>query len=369
MNNNNPIARNFVAVDVEWATRDQMICQIGVAVVRHGDITETMQWLVQPPGNEYDETLFRNHHIRPEMTESAPTLEELWPEIRPYLLSGETWAHNAASAEMPAFRKSLGEYGIPCDWLDIRDSKELFLRPDCDGGNGLAQCAMAMNIPFDETTHHDALYDAEVLAEMLIRYSEGYRPKWDDIPETTEQLRKAKQEKLVLKMGEFENHEKKQKEAARPVVENGMIDLFAERDNSIFHVDLFAELTSSYAGAQPQVVDVFDKGDKMQKEGDEQVDIARLDTSENNPLRNKVVAMTGAFHISRKEIERAIEAMGGKTDGMTRNTNILLVGNRNVGLPKLAKYEKQSAKRTVALVVGDDDLDALLYGDGKKFFA
>jgi hypothetical protein len=283
-------------------------------------------------------------------------------------MTAQVWAHNAISAEIPAFRKSLGEYGISCDWLDISDSMALFLRPDCDGGNTLAQCAMAMNIPFDETTHHDALYDAEVLAEMLIRYSEGYRPKWDDIPETTEQLRKAKQKKLVLKMGEFENHEKKQKETARPVVENGMIDLFAERDNSIFHVDLFAELTSSYAGAQPQVVDVFDKGDKMQKEGDEQVDIARLDTSENNPLRNKVVAMTGAFHISRKEIERAIEAMGGKTDGMTRNTNILLVGNRNVGLPKLAKYEKQSAKRTVALVVGDDDLDALLYGDGSKFF-
>lgn len=356
MNNNNPIARNFIAVDVEWATRDQMICQIGVAVVRHGDITETMQWLVQPPGNEYDETLFRNHHIRPEMTESAPTLEELWPEIRPYLLSGETWAHNAASAEMPAFRKSLGEYGIPCDWLDIRDSKELFQRPDCDGGNGLAQCAMAMNIPFDETEHHDALYDAEILAELLIRYAEGARPKWDDIPETTEQLHKAKQEKLVLHLGEFAAREKLQKEQKKAGL---------PRNN----VDLFAELTSSYAGAQLQTVDVFDIGDKMKKEGQDQVDIARLDTSENNPLRTKVVAITGAFHISRAEIKRAIEAMGATLDGMTRNTHIFLVGNRNVGVPRLASYEKQSAKRTVALVVGDDDLDALLYGDGKKFFA
>ena len=32
-----------------------------------------------------------------------------------------------------------------------------------------------------ETEHHDALYDAEVLAKMLIRYSVGHRPKWDDV--------------------------------------------------------------------------------------------------------------------------------------------------------------------------------------------
>lgn len=355
MNNSNLIARSFTAVDVEWATRDQMICQIGLAVVRNGEIVEHAQWLVQPPGNEYDETLFRNHHVRPEMTADKPTLEELWREIRHYFMTGQIWAHNAVSAEIPAFRKSLGEYGIPCDWLDIRDSMELFRREGCSGGNGLAQCAMAMGITFDDTEHHDALYDAETLAEILIRYAEGYRPRWDDIPESVEELRKAKQEKLVLHLGEFAAREKLQKEQKKAGL---------PRNN----VDLLAELTSSYAGAQPQIVDVFDIGDKMKKEGQDQVDIARLDTSENNPLRKKVVAITGAFHISRKEIERAIEAMGATLDGMTRNTHIFLVGNRNVGVPRLASYEKQSAKRTVALAVGDADLDALLYGDGKKFF-
>jgi DNA polymerase III epsilon subunit-like protein len=40
MNNNNLIAKTFVAVDVEWATRDQMICQIGLVVVRNGEIVE-----------------------------------------------------------------------------------------------------------------------------------------------------------------------------------------------------------------------------------------------------------------------------------------------------------------------------------------
>ena len=351
----------FVALDVEWATRDQMICQIGLVKVKLGKIVEHAQWLVQPPGNEYDETLFRYHHIRPEMTANAPTMEQLWPEIWPHFMAGEVWAHNAKSAEVPALHKSLAEYGISCEWLEIEDSLELFQIIDEQGhilnpcSKTLGHCAMMMDVPFDESEHHDALYDAEVLAKMLIRYAEGYRPKWDDVPESVEKMRKAQQEKQILHLGEFAAREKLQNEQKK----SGLV---GEK------VDLLAELSSSYLGAQPQIVDVFDIGDKMKKEGQGQVDIARLDTSENNPLRTKVIAITGAFHISRDEIKRAIEAMGATLDGMTKNTDILLVGNRNVGLPKLAKYEKQSEKRTVALVVGDADLEALLYGDGEKFF-
>lgn len=348
--NNNLIARHFVAVDVEWATRDQMICQIGVAVVRNGEIRETRQWLIQPPDNEYDETLFRNHHVRPEMTETAPTLEQLWPEIRPYLLTGQIWAHNAICAEMPAFRKSLGEYGISCDFLDISDSMELFMRPDCSGGNGLAQCALAMDIPFDETEHHDALYDAVILAEILIRYSEGYLPKWEDIPENVEKLRKARQEKRVLHQGEFCD--------------------FYNSDSSI-GADVFTEMASTCPGAQPQMIDVFDKGDKFAEGQALPLDFKRLDTSDDNPLRGKKVCITGLFRMLRKDIENALDAMGAKrVSKPARNTDVVILGTRNVGFKKLCAIEEQQSKgHTMAIVVGDDDLEALLYGDGKKFFA
>jgi len=356
MNGNLLPADTFVAVDVEWATRDQMICQIGLAVVRNGEIADRKQWLVQPPGNEYDETLFRSHHIRPEMTEDAPALEELWPEIQPYLLTGELWAHNAVSAEIPAFQKSLAEYNMSADWLSINDSMDLFRRPDCNGGNGLAQCCMALGIDFDETEHHDAEYDALKCAEIVIAYAQGRQPQWEGIAKSSEELRKQQQAKLILKPGQFAAHQRLQDEQKKAGLTSDKLDLFAE-------------LTSTYEGAQPQIVDVFDKGDQMQKDGTDLVDIARLDTSDGNPLRGKVVAITGAFHISRKEIERALEAMGATTDGMTKSTNVLLVGNRNVGLPKLAKREKQTDKgRKVAMVVGDTDLDAFLYGDGRKFF-
>lgn len=349
MSNDNLIARSFTVVDVEWATRDQMICQIGLAVVRNGEIVERAQWYVQPPGNEYDETLFRNHHVRPEMTADQPTLEELWREIRHYFMTGQIWAHNAASAEMPAFRKSLGEYGIPCDWLDIRDSMELFQRDGCSGGNGLAQCAMAMDITFDDTEHHDALYDAETLAEILIRYAEGYRPKWDDVPESVEKMRKAQQEKHVLHLGEFCD--------------------FYNSDSSI-GADVYTEMTSTCPGAQPQMIDVFDKGDKFAEGQALPLDFKRLDTSDDNPLRGKKVCITGLFRMQRKDIENALDAMGAKrVPKPARNTDAVILGTRNVGFTKLCAIEEQQAKgHVMAIIVGDDDLEALLYGDGKKFF-
>lgn len=343
------ISRRFIAIDVEWATRDQMICQIGLAAVNYGEIVESAQWLIQPPGNEYDETLFCNHHIRPEMTATAPTLEEAWPEIQPRLLAGQLWAHNAACAEVPAFRKSLSEYGIPCEWLDIRDSKDLFIRPDCAGGNGLAQCAMAMGVPFTEQEHHDALYDARMLAEILIRYAGGIRPDWAMVPENTEQLRKAQQGKRYLRLGEFTAY---------------------YREHPSGEEDVLAVLTSTYDGAEEQVINVFDKGDKLPKEKDGQVDMARLDRGEESPLFGKKVVVTGAFAISRKEIERAIEAMGAKkVPNVTKNTEAIIIGTENVGCNKLVALEEQEAKgHHIRRIVGDADLEALLYGDGRKFF-
>ena len=344
------ISNTFVAIDVEWATRDQMICQIGMATVRNGEIAEHRRWLVQPPGNYYDETLFGNHHVRPEMTEAQPTLEELWPEIQPCLLNGQLWAHNAVSAEMPAFRKSLGEYGIPCEWLCINDSKDLFQRPDCTGGNGLAQCAMAMGVPFEEGEHHDALYDAEVLAEILIRYAEGYRPEWADVPANTEQLRKSQQGKRILQLG-------------------ALAAYYAEHPSG--EEDVLCQVASTYDGAPVQLVDVFDKGDKMPKEKDGVVDIARLDRGDGSPLYGKKVVVTGAFAVSRKEIERAIEAMGAKkVPNVTKNTDVVIIGTENVGCNKLIALEEQEAKgHHIFRIVGDADLDALLYGDGQKFFS
>lgn len=360
MNNNiKQPSRNFMAIDVEYADDEQNICQFGLTEVEDLQVVGARVWNIQPPGNYYDERYSHKHHLTEADTADLGTFDIAWQEIQPILLDAtQLWAHNAVSVEQPVLIKNLKACDYAWEWMTIHDSRDLYQRPDCEAnkGNGLQQCCMALGIDFDEQQHHDAGYDSLKCAEIIIAYAQGRQPDWSGVPKSTEELRKQLQAKLILEPGQFVAHQRLQNEQKKA-------GLVGDK------IDLFAELTSTYEGAQPQVVDVFDKGDQMQKDGTDLIDIARLDTSDGNPLRGKVVAITGAFHISRKEIERALEAMGATTDGMTKSTHVLLVGNRNVGLPKLAKYEKQADKgRKVAMVVGDADLDAFLYGNGQKFF-
>ena len=45
---------NFIAIDFETATpKRSSICEVGICVVRNGEISETKSWLVQPEDNLY----------------------------------------------------------------------------------------------------------------------------------------------------------------------------------------------------------------------------------------------------------------------------------------------------------------------------
>ncbi len=129
-------------------------------------------------------------------------------------------------------------------------------------------------------------------------------------------------------------------------------------------------MTSTCQGAVPQTIDVFDKGDIVKESGAVSVDFSRIDVGPDNPLRGKKVVVTGLFRLERKDIEKAVDAMGAKrVSKPTRNTDAVIMGIRNVGPNKLVAIEEQEAKgHHLARIVGSDDLEALLYGDGYKFF-
>ena len=348
---NNSISpkRDFVAIDIENADRQQNICQVGLAVVRDLKVVSSRSWLIQPPGNYYEDLQIRIHGIRPEMTVYAPTLEQIWPEIDEYLDGQQLWAHNATSVEGPVLDKNLAHYGIDKHYT-VLDSRDLCQRPDCppNKGNGLVQCCMAFGIPHEH--HHDAERDAVMCAQVVVACAEGRVPIWDGVPVTQETLRKSEQEKRVLRLGDFTDY---------------------YNSTSSGEEDVFAVLTSTYEGAQEQEVDVFDKGDQLPKEKDGMVDIARLKMGEGSVLNGKKVVITGAFSISRKEIERAITAMGAKKiSNPTKNADAIIIGPVNVSYGKLTALEEQEAKgHHIARIVGDQDLEELLYGDGGKFFS
>lgn len=344
--------RDFVAIDVEYADAAQNICQFGLAVVRDLQIVEQRSWNIQPPGNVYEQCFAWNHHLTAADTANAPSFEQIWPEIYEYLRGESIWAHNAASTEYPVINKNICRCNADFDTLRwINDSRDLYRRTDCEAGkgNGLHQCCMALGIPFDESQHHSAEYDAVKCAEIVIAAIEGRRPDWTGIPVSKNEFRKLQQEKRILRLGEFQKY-------------------YASTSSG--EEDIIAVLSSTYEGAPEQVIDVFDKGDIAKEEAPISVDFSRLNVSSDNALHGKRVCLTGLFRYERKDIERAISSMGAvKVPKPARNTDAVIIGFRNVGFTKLIAIEEQKERgHHIARIVGDDDLETLLYSDGNKFF-
>ena len=341
---------DFVAIDIEYADSIQHICQFGLVVVRELKIVDRRSWFIRPPGNRYEQKMVQIHHITPDITADEPSFEQIWPEIWEYLKGECLWAHNAQSVELPVINKNIRFCEQDFETIQwINDSRNLFKRPGFppDSGNGLAQCCMALGIPCEN--HHDALADAEMCAQLVIAAIEERKPVWEKVPISDEEVRKAQQGKRILRLGEFREY---------------------YDDTSSGEEDVFCELASTCAGATPQVIDVFDMGDKFLDWEDTAVDFSRLNTSPENPIYGRKVVVTGMFNIKRKELEKAIDAMGAKRIPMpTRNASAVILGTRNVGFKKLiAIEEQQAAGHDMALIVGNDDLHELLYGNGNKFF-
>ena len=342
---------NFIAIDVEYADSEQNICQVGLAIVENLEITSTCMWNIQPPGNIYDENYSRAHHLTEDDTATVGTFDIAWQEIQPVILLSELWAHNADSVEQPVLTKNLRNCGYAYEWMTIHDSRDLYQRPDCpaNSGNSLELCCKALGIDFDADQHHGAEYDARKCAEIVIAYAKGRQPDWSNVPKNSEQLRKQQQTKRTLHLGEFANY-------------------YASTSSG--EEDVFAVLASTYPGAPEQEVDAFDKGDKMPGKNTGRVDFSRLNTAADNPLHGKVVVPTGEFAISRDSLKDALDAMGAKhPTSISGKTYAVIVGTSHVGYTKLIDIEKQERKgHHIFRIVGDDDLNELLYGDGNKFF-
>jgi DNA polymerase-3 subunit epsilon len=347
-NDNLSPSRDFVAIDVEYADAEQNICQIGLVVVRDLKIEQRRSWLIQPPGNHYEQRYSDVHGITAEDTAFAPSLWVAWTDISEYLHGWQIWAHNATSTEEPVINKNLRLAEIP-ETLHILDSRNLFQRPGCSAGsgNGLIQCCMALGISVG--LHHQALDDAEMCAQIVIAYIEGREPVWDGVPVTSEEVRKAEQGKRVLRLGEFR-------------------DYYASTSSG--YEDVFAVLSSTCDGAQEQTVDVFDKGDVMPGENSGEIDFARLNCSEDNPVRGKTVVFTGVFNVKRDDIKKALDAMGAKhPSSISGKTYAVIFGTKNISFNKLCDIEEQEEKgHHIFRIVGNEDLEEFLYGDTGKFF-
>jgi DNA polymerase-3 subunit epsilon len=150
----------FTAIDFETANqKGSSICQIGLVRFEGGEIVKTVNQLVRPPDNFYSYHNIRVHGITPEDTETAPTFEEVWGQIKPFIEDEILVAHNA-SFDCGCLKKTLEFY----------DLAEVKYRKECTYKiykKGLAKVCEEENI---KLKHHDALSDAMACAELFRRH-------------------------------------------------------------------------------------------------------------------------------------------------------------------------------------------------------
>lgn len=270
---------NFVAVDFETAVSNAA-CQIGIVVVRKGQIVEEICKFIQPPGNKYNKHNIAIHKIKPEMTENAPNFGEIWPELKGYFEKQLVVCHNSAF-DMWILDQELQRYDIP-------PVKMLGTNCTCKltGEMKLEEACNFFDIEIDD--HHNALSDAKACAQIFISYLISDK----EIPTIkTEPIQKS----------------------SRTITKSIFLGKPTQED---FHVD---------ESARHEKV----RSDLLQQ------DLSGADP--DSPFYDKKVVITGIFPIERNELAEIVKTMGADINtSISSKTQIVLIGE-DAGPSKLNK--------------------------------
>ena len=166
---NYELNNSFIAIDFETATAKRAsICEVGICVVRDGEVVETRSWLVQPEDNAYSYWNMKIHGITPEDTQDAPSFSEVWEEIeRTYLDEFDTLVAHNVPFDRSCLEHSAALYNLHLPELTWHCSLQTARRIYNFGCNSLGYLCDQLGIP--EGQHHRAGDDAEMCARLFLR--------------------------------------------------------------------------------------------------------------------------------------------------------------------------------------------------------
>ncbi|MDE6120752.1 MAG: 3'-5' exoribonuclease [Muribaculaceae bacterium] len=269
---------SFVAFDVETATFERnSICEIGIAIVKNGEIAERKSWLVQPPHNEYDDFNTYLHGIGPNDTKDKPLFPEVWKEVIPFLENRIVVCHNAAF-DMGALRDALTLYDIMYPTFDIMCTLRVS-RKTIPGFSSYTLDSVYTNLFGKELkNHHRAGDDAAACAEILL----------ECLSRNEISCREEIEEKFALKIGHISPE---------------------------YYCNQHAKKVGG-GGTLVRAKDIVGDSEKIDPD---------------NYFFEKTVCFTGAFFFcTRKELQQYIADVGGiPVDGVTKKTDILVVGQQD----------------------------------------
>ena len=160
---------NFIAIDFETATgKRASICEVGICVVRNGEIAETRSWLVQPEDNLYSYWNMQCHGITPEDTENSPSFPKVWEEIeQSYLDEFNTLVAHNAPFDRSCLEHSARLYNLHLPELQCQCTLKIARHVYDFECHTLSYLCEQLGIP--EGAHHRAGDDAEMCAKLYLR--------------------------------------------------------------------------------------------------------------------------------------------------------------------------------------------------------
>jgi DNA polymerase III subunit epsilon len=164
---------NFFAIDVETANADySSICQIGIAHIENGQITDKWKTLVNPRAY-FDPFNVSIHGISKEDVKDAPTFDKIYQELLERISNQITVHH--MPFDKTAISRACIENNldiIAARWLDSAKIARRTWEQFAYKGYGLANLANFLHIDFE---HHDALEDAITAAKVVIHACEKHQ--------------------------------------------------------------------------------------------------------------------------------------------------------------------------------------------------
>ena len=165
---------NFAAIDVETANPDySTVCQVGIAVVKGGEIAEVWSELVDPRTWFHWKNV-EIHGIDESDVAGAPTFREIYPEIAQRTAAGAIVSHSPF--DKSAVSQACARNGLPTLPNRWKDSIQIAKRAWPGRENyKLRTVADYLGIRFE---HHDAGEDAEAAAKVVLRAGAALGAGW-----------------------------------------------------------------------------------------------------------------------------------------------------------------------------------------------
>ncbi len=159
---------NCVVIDFETASSvNSSACALGMVFIDNDVITDTKYYLMQPPTLVFDKKNIGIHGIKPDDVKAAPRFPEVWQEIKGAFDGNRLVLSHNARFDMSVLYCCLEHYQLEMPEFPYACSIPISTKI-CGGDVGRSLVERARYFGIDVGVHHNALDDALTCAKIVL---------------------------------------------------------------------------------------------------------------------------------------------------------------------------------------------------------